>query len=105
MQLSQFVSSLDAPQPPPAFAPLLVALWWDAKGNWEKAHSVAQDVDTVDGAWVHAYLHRREGDAGNAGYWYRLARRAVPLGSLDRERDAIVAELFARTESSVQCKS
>ena len=51
----------------------LLALWWDDKGDWEKAHEIAQDVAGADGAWVHAYLHRKEGDVGNAAYWYRVA--------------------------------
>lgn len=51
----------------------LLALWWDARGDWAKAHEVAQDVESADGAWVHAYLHRKEGDMGNAAYWYRTA--------------------------------
>src|SRR5947207_3353376 len=55
------------------FSGALLALWWDARGDWEKAHQVAQDVAGRDGAWVHAYLHRKEGDLGNAGYWYRQA--------------------------------
>src|ERR1700733_15799160 len=58
-----------------AFSGALLALWWDAKGDWERAHGIAQDVAGADGAWVHAYLHRKEGDAGNAGYWYRQAGR------------------------------
>jgi hypothetical protein len=55
----------------------LLALWWAAQGNWEQAHAVAQDVETLDGAWVHAYLHRKEGDVMNATYWYRRARLPV----------------------------
>ena len=55
---------------PPAVSPLLRALWHDARGEWDAAHQVAQDVDDADGAWVHAYLHRKEGDVGNASYWY-----------------------------------
>ena len=56
-------------------SPLLLALWHDAKGDWDGAHRVAQDVDGENAAWVHAYLHRKEGDASNADYWYRRARR------------------------------
>lgn len=54
-----------------AFAGPLLALWWEGRGEWERAHEVAQEVETPEGAWVHAYLHRREGDAVNARYWYR----------------------------------
>jgi hypothetical protein len=74
----------------------LLALWWDSKGNWEKAHEVAQDVAGSDGAWVHAYLHRKEGDEGNAGYWYRRAGRMAAQGDLKLEWEAIVREMLAR---------
>jgi hypothetical protein len=78
------------------FRGVLLALWWDAKGDWNRAHEVAQDVDDADGAWVHAYLHRKEGDAGNAAYWYRRAGRGVAAGDLDAEWEQIVGELLAR---------
>jgi hypothetical protein len=74
----------------------LLALWWDAKGDWEKAHEVAQDVAGRDGAWVHAYLHRKEGDLGNAGYWYRRAGRAVATVDLKVEWEGIVGEMLSR---------
>ena len=73
---------------PPAVAPLLIALWHDARGDWDAAHRVAQDVDDESGAWVHAYLHRKEGDLGNAAYWYRRAGKPVATDSLDAEWDA-----------------
>jgi hypothetical protein len=62
-----------------------MALWHDARGNWAEAHRIAQDVDTSSGAWVHAYLHRKEGDLGNAAYWYRRAGQQVAEDSLDAE--------------------
>lgn len=71
----------------------LLALWWEVQGNWEKAHEVASEVKGSDGAKVHAYLHRREGDASNAAYWYRRAGAPVRMGDLDAERDALVAEM------------
>jgi hypothetical protein len=74
----------------------LLALWWDAHGDWEKAHNVAQDVDAAEGAWVHAYLHRKEGDLANAAYWYRRAGRPVASGDLNVEWQQIVEELLAR---------
>ena len=74
----------------------LLALWWDARGDWEKAHEIAQDVVGRDGAWVHAYLHRKEGDSGNAGYWYRQAGRAVATGDLTVEWEGIVEEMLGR---------
>ena len=74
----------------------LLALWWDAKGDWEKAHEIAQDVVGADGAWVHAYLHRKEGDLGNAAYWYRRAGRGVASGDLRVEWEGIVGEMLGR---------
>jgi hypothetical protein len=80
----------------PAGAPILVrALWHDAIGDWSAAHTLAQDVESADGAWVHAYLHRREGDAGNADYWYRRAKRPAATGGLDEERTALVRALLS----------
>ena len=78
------------------FSGALLALWWDARGEWEKAHEVAQDVAGRDGAWVHAYLHRKEGDLGNAGYWYRQAGRAVAAGDSRPEWEWIVREMLER---------
>jgi hypothetical protein len=74
----------------------LLALWWDGKGDWEQAHAVAQDVSSRDGAWVHAYLHRKEGDLGNAAYWYSQAGRPVARGDLDEEWTKMVDEMLAR---------
>jgi hypothetical protein len=74
----------------------LLALWWDARGEWDKAHEVAQEVEGRDGAWVHAYLHRKEGDLGNAGYWYRQAGRRVAAGDLEVEWEGIVGEMLGR---------
>ena len=79
------------------FKGALLALWWDARGEWEKAHEVAQDVAGPDGAWVHAYLHRKEGDQWNAEYWYRQAGRARAKGALDEEWREIVSELIGRS--------
>jgi hypothetical protein len=84
------------PSRPPDLPPLLLALWHDARGDWEAAHRVAQDVPGRDGAWVHAYLHRKEGDEGNAGYWYRQAGRSHAQVTLDQEWEEIAAALLAR---------
>jgi hypothetical protein len=75
--------------------PLLRALWLDAAGRWNEAHQVAQEVDTNDGAWVHAYLHRRDGDLGNARYWYGRAARPEPTDSLESEWTRLVAHLLS----------
>jgi hypothetical protein len=75
--------------------PLLAAMWWDSQGDWERAHELAQSVNTANGAWVHAYLHRKEGDLGNAEYWYRRAGRQRPTSSLDEEWGEIVSAFSA----------
>ena len=94
--LAGFKATLDAVQPPSGLTPALEALWWDAKENWDKAHDRAMTVEGPDGALVHAYLHRKEGDPDNAAYWYGRAGRTPFAGSLDAEWQAIVADLLAR---------
>ena len=91
-----FRKSLDASAPPDGVGPLLNALWHEAKGDWSRAHEIVQDEEGVDAAWVHAYLHRKEGDLSNAGYWYRRAAKPVSKASLEDEWEAIVAALFAK---------
>lgn len=71
----------------------LAALWWDARGDWQRAHEAAQSVDTAEAAWVHAYLHRKEGDLSNADYWYRRAGRRRAQTSLEAEWAEIAAAL------------
>ena len=93
MTVQEFRDTLSS-VPPPSLSPLLLALWHDAKGDWEKAHTLAQDVDDTWGAWVHAYLHRKEGDLSNAGYWYRRANQPVATDSLDAEWTRIVSALL-----------
>src|SRR5262245_52628083 len=80
---------------PKLLAPALRALWHDARGDWQEAHRVAQDIDEPSGAWVHAYLHRKEGDAGNAAYWYRRAGKPVASDSLENEWRRIVVALMS----------
>jgi hypothetical protein len=94
--LAGLKASLGAPAPPAGLPPTLIALWHDAKGDWDAAHKVAQDIDSEDGAWIHAYLHRKEGDDGNAAYWYRRAGKQVSTLSLDAEWDQIVGDLISR---------
>jgi hypothetical protein len=94
--LLAFEATLQAADPPGDLAPLLLALWHDGRGDWETAHQLAQDVETEDGAWVHAYLHRKEGDTGNAAYWYRRAQRPVATAPLADEWRGLVAALLTR---------
>ena len=93
MTLAEFKATLGA-TPSEDLPPLLRALWHDAAGDWDTAHRLAQDVETADGAWVHAYLHRREGDAGNAAYWYRRAGQPVAHDALEAEWDRIATALL-----------
>ena len=94
MVFEEFHSSLTGDLPPAGISPLLAALWWDAKGNWEKAHTIAQEVESPDGARVHAYLHRKEGDQANAGYWYRHAGMTPSRSPYDTEWEEIVRALL-----------
>jgi hypothetical protein len=73
----------------------LLALWWDGQGDWDRAHEIAQEIEDANGSWVHAYLHRKEGDIGNAGYWYRRAGRRPAAESLEAEWVEIVEALLA----------
>jgi len=97
MTLAQFRETLVSPEPPPGLSAALEALWHDGRGDWETAHRVAQDIDTAEGAWIHAYLHRKEGDPTNAAYWYRRAARPVPSVPFDAEWDGIVTELLSQS--------
>ena len=81
-------------EPPAGCTPALAALWWDRRGDWDKAHEAAQSDEGREGAWVHAYLHRKEGDIGNAGYWYRRAGKPVATGPLPSEWEAIAKTLI-----------
>ncbi len=94
MSIADFRASLSGAAPAHALAPPLAALWWAAKGDWDKAHKIVQDESTSEAAWVHAYLHRVEGDLGNAGYWYRQAGQPVAKDALDTEWERITASLL-----------
>ncbi len=94
MTLKEFTATLSTSRPPDV-EPLLRALWHDARGDWEQAHAIAQDIESKDAAWVHAYLHRKEGDASNAAYWYGQANQPVASDSLAAEWARIVAALLS----------
>ena len=87
-----FFSSLSQKAPPKSASPILSALWLDRQAQWEEAHEIVQDMDSMMAAAVHAYLHRKEGDIWNANYWYRTAKRKPFQGSLDEEWQALVDE-------------
>ena len=94
MNLQEFQDSLDGAQPPAGVDSAVRALWFEAKGDWDEAHREAQSKDDEAGAWVHAYLHRVEGDQGNAGYWYRRANRPHATSSLGDEWREIALALL-----------
>jgi len=97
MDLEAFRRSTGLDAPPEQLAPALTALWWDAKGDWSKAHECAQQDEGPDGAWVHAYLHRKEGDSSNAAYWYRQASRPIASGGFQDEWLRIARTLLSRS--------
>lgn len=98
MTFDEFRATLSASQPPDV-APLLRALWHDAKGDWNRAHTIAQDIDDLASAWVHAYLHRKEGDPANAAYWYQRANQPIATDSADAEWMRIATALLADRSS------
>lgn len=91
-----FLDSLRNASPPPGLTGLPLAVWHGLREEWDAAHEIAQDDHTADGAWVHAWLHRIEGDLGNAGYWYRQAGRPRATDSTRLEGERIAASLLAR---------
>jgi hypothetical protein len=94
MTFEEFKASLSKENPPSELNCTLQALWQDAKGDWDTAHRLAQSVDSTDGAWVHAYLHRKEGDLSNASYWYSRANQKMSQQSLTEEWAQIVQTLL-----------
>jgi hypothetical protein len=92
--LATFEATLTRSGPPPEIHPLLQALWHERHGDWTRAHEITQDIDSGDASWVHAYLHRREGDLANARYWYTHAGKRPETGRLDKEWRTIVETLL-----------
>ena len=95
VKTEDFRNSLSASEPPKELSQALKGLWWDAKGDWTRAHECAQADRGTAGSWVHAYLHRKEGDEANAGYWYRRAGKPACRLGLDEEWLSVVGELLA----------
>jgi len=93
MTIQEFRALLARDDPPEAWPAPLQALWWDAKGDWARAHGLVDDVDTREGMAVHAYLHRKEGVEWNADYWYRRAGRTFHRPTLEAEWEALVEGL------------
>jgi hypothetical protein len=86
--------SIEGKKPPSGLSETLFSLWWDRKGDWDRAHSIAQRIPTVQGSAVHAYLHREEGVLWNADYWYRQAGRPRPDEPLADEWERLVKEML-----------
>jgi hypothetical protein len=93
MTRDDFKTSLSDAAPPDGLSAPMLALWWQRKGDWERAHQAAQSDESAGAAWVHALLHREEGDLSNAGYWYRRAKRDVCDDPLESEWETIVSAL------------
>jgi hypothetical protein len=94
MNAEQFRASVSEQAPPKGTSAPLAALWWDAKGDWARAHALVDELETADGMAVHAYLHRKEGSVANAEYWYQRAGRAFHRDSLDDEWTALAETLL-----------
>jgi len=94
MNFQDFKSSLSTSSSPSSLSRSLQAMWYDGKGDWNKAHDIAQEIRSTEGSWIHAYLHRKEGDEGNAAYWYHRANQPVCKTSLIDEWETIVKALL-----------
>ena len=95
MDLKSFKASIVNLQPPEGLSLTLQALWWDAKGDWEKAHGCAQEREDQGGMRVHAYLHRKEGDQSNAAYWYRRCHLSPATSAPEKEWEELALRLLA----------
>lgn len=101
MNLRDFRSTVSSGKMPDGLSEPLKAMWHDAAGNWDRAHDIAQEMHSAEGSWIHAYLHRKEGDLGNAAYWYRRANQPVCYVSLEEEWDQITTALLRRSRPDV----
>jgi hypothetical protein len=100
MTIDDYLASLKDGRVPSGLSAPLQSLWQEARGDWEAAHKIVQAQDTSDAAWVHAYLHRKEGDAANAGYWYRRAKHPVSDAALEVEWRNIVSALLEAAQTA-----
>jgi hypothetical protein len=95
MNPDEFKASIEHAEPPAGLSAPLTALWWDSKGDWTRSHALVDELETPDGMAVHAYLHRKEGNASNAEYWYERAGRRFHRPTLDAEWQALVEGLLS----------
>jgi hypothetical protein len=98
MTVEEFRESLSSEEPPGGLPAPTAALWWDAKGDWARAHGLVDELETSDGMAVHAYLHRKEGAASNADYWYGRAGQKFHRDTLEEEWAALVEGLLGGAE-------
>lgn len=98
MNYDEFKKSLSAQNPPEESSPLIESLWYDAQGDWKTAHYIAQGIVSEEAAWIHAYLHRKDGDITNAAYWYNRAKKKIPDGSFEEEWEGIVKSLLKNSD-------
>ena len=96
MHYDEFIRSLAENKLPDNLNPALQSLWYDGKDNWDMSHDIAQEIHDNNGSWIHAYLHRKEGDLSNARYWYSMAGKSMPGVSLKEEWEGMVKEMLAR---------
>ena len=94
MHYDEFIRSLADNKLPDNLNPALQSLWYDGKDNWDMSHDIAQEIHDNNGSWIHAYLHRKEGDIWNADYWYRRAGRKRPSVSLEAEWEHIAEAMM-----------
>lgn len=94
--LNFFNLSIKKKAPNPGWSAGLKSMWWDVKGNWKASHDIAQEMNSHEGSWIHAYLHRKEGDKFNADYWYRKANRSFSKVSLEEEQKELVAYFIGK---------
>jgi len=94
MTFEQFQQSLSQSSPPQGISKHLESLWYDGKGAWEQSHNIIQDISDANASWIHAYLHRKEGDIWNADYWYNKAGKKRPPVTLDTEWEEIVRNMI-----------
>lgn len=102
MTFKQFLSTLKQNEPPEV-SKYLLSLWYDRKGDWDMAHKIAQDIPDRSGSWIHAYLHRVEGDTWNSNYWYQRAGREMPKLSLTQEWEKLV-HFFLKDDTGITVK-
>ena len=94
MKYDDFIKLTKKSEPSDNLAGIHLVIWYAVKDNWDMAHNIVQEINTETASWIHAYLHRVEGDISNAHYWYNRARQEPSSESLESELDDIIKSLF-----------